>query len=120
MKNNQSSPKPNNRLINLLMQLLDWLTHLELSGDHIVEQDIGQRMLAVSLRDLIKRNKKQNHHTILKSKMKPNIRLTKLILQMHYWLSNLELSGGFVGEQDVGQLLSKPAYSNSIKGKKIK
>jgi hypothetical protein len=120
MKNNQSTQNPMNQIINLLLQLLDWLTHLELSDGHIVELDIGQGMSGSSLMDSIKRNKKYIHQAKSKSKIKPNNRLTKLILQLHHWLSHLELSGGFVGEQDVGQLLSKPAYSNSIKGKNIK
>jgi hypothetical protein len=112
MKNNQPAPNPMNLLINLLMQLLDWLTHLELSEGSILELDIGHRMPGSSLINSINKNDRYNNQA--KTKMKPNSLLIKLIMQLHHWLSHLELSGGFVGEQDVGQLHSMPAFSNSI------
>ena len=58
MKNNQSTPKPNNPFTNLLMQLLHWLTHLELSWGHIGERDKMERLPESSFESSIKGNRK--------------------------------------------------------------
>jgi len=48
MKNDQYTSKPINPITNMLMQLLHWLTLLELSGGHIIECEIEQNLLKLS------------------------------------------------------------------------
>jgi len=42
-----------------------------------------------------------------------------MLMQLLHWRSRLELSGGYAGEQDVGQQMPLPAYSISITGNKL-
>ena len=53
-----------------------------------------------------------------KSASKPNNQLTNMLMQLLHWRSRLELSGGYAGEQDIGQWMPLPAYSISILGNK--
>ena len=54
MKNDHDNSNPNNQISNMLIQLLHWLTLLELSGGHRCEHGIGQMMpestIAVSIK----------------------------------------------------------------------
>ncbi|MDP2334875.1 MAG: hypothetical protein Q8N05_00195 [Bacteroidota bacterium] len=117
MKNNQRTSKPNNRLTNMIMQLLHWMSHLILSGI-VGEKNIDQLMPASSTAVLLNGNKRIKNKSIKENKMKPNNRLTKLIRQLLHWISHLELSRGYVGEKDIGRLMPHPAFSGSTIGNK--
>ena len=116
MKNERMNTKPNNRLTKLIMQLMHWMSHLELSGGPVGEQDVGQPMLWPASISSFKGNEKINNQHKKQNKMKPNNRLTQLIIQLMHWMSHLELLGGSVGEQDVGQLMPLAASVSSFKG----
>ena len=120
MKTKQSASKPKNQLTNMLMQLLDWLTHLELSGGHTGEQNIGQLMPEPAFAGLIKENRINDNYPINEIQMKPNNQLTNMLLELLHWMSHLELSGGQVGRQYVGQLVPMTAFADSIKWMKNK
>jgi len=49
---------------------------------------------------------------------KPNNRPTSILMQLLQWLTNLELSGGSGGEQDVGKLIRVPIFESSLKREK--
>ncbi len=52
---------------------------------------------------------------------KPNNRPTSILMLLLRWLTNLELSGGSGGEQDVGELIRVPIFESSLKrGKEMK
>ena len=136
MKKFQSTSKSSHGLTNIIMQLLRWLTKLELSGGPVGEQDIGQilpespgKLMPVIL-NLFQdpythfmrlRNEfgvtssggflTFNKQTKNENTMKTNNRLTKLIMQLLRWMSHLELSGSSPGEQDIGQVLPEPAFA---------
>jgi len=49
---------------------------------------------------------------------KPNNRPTSILMQLLQWLTNLELSGGSGGDQDVGNLIRVPIFESSLKREK--
>jgi len=116
MKNNQSVPKTTYPLTNMLIQLLQWLTQLELSASHRGENYIWKLMPKLSCAVSINGNEKYNNHPINKNQMKPNNQLTNMLMQLLHWISHLELSEGHVGGQDIVQLLPMPALADSING----
>ncbi|MDP2338065.1 MAG: hypothetical protein Q8N05_16790 [Bacteroidota bacterium] len=113
MKNDLKISKPNKRFINLMMQLLHWMSHLELSGGILAEHDVGRQMPESSDPVLINGNGKIYNQDRYKNKMRTNIRLTNIIMQLLHWMSHLELSDGYAGEHDIGQLMPQSAGSGS-------
>lgn len=119
MKKDQSTPKLYWFFTNLRMQLLHWISHLELSGGRVGEHDIGQRLpVWVGLLS-IPEARKSNDPFLIENQMKRNIQLTKLIRQLLHWMSHLELSGGRTGEHDIGQMISETSFANSTPSKQI-
>lgn len=57
MKINQNAPKPIHPLTKIIMQLLHWMSHLELSGGGSGEHEIGLMMPQSSFPNSMKVNK---------------------------------------------------------------
>ena len=118
MKNEKSTSKLSDRLINIIMQLLRWMTKLELSGGAVGETDIGlsppEKGCELQVAGFLNPNSRHSELRTLKgNKMKPNNRLTKQFMKLLRWMAHLELSGGIIGDQDIWQLMPEPALAGS-------
>jgi hypothetical protein len=69
MKNEQSISKPNNRPTSVLMQLLQWLTNLDLSGGSGGEQDVGNLKTVPIFESSLKRGKEMKDQNVKKFEM---------------------------------------------------
>jgi hypothetical protein len=123
MKKVKSTSKLSYRLINIIMQLLRWMTKLELSGGPVGETDIGlsppEKGCELQVAGFLSPNSRHSElRTLKENRMKPNTRLTKQFMQLLRWMAHLELSGGIPGEQDIKRLMPEPAFADLINGNK--
>ena len=77
MKNEKITSKTSRRLTNLIVQLLRWISHLELSGGHGGEQDIGQLLPEPALAEPFNGNETMNYKYINNNKMKTKHQMLK-------------------------------------------
>ena len=77
MKNEQRISKPNNQPTSILMELLQWLTNLELSGSSGGEQDIGNLKPVPIIESSLKRGKEMKDQNVKKFEMNIKSQLLK-------------------------------------------
>ena len=89
MKNNQTIPGPGSRLTKIRLQLLHWISRLELSGGIAGEQDVGRLLLSPALKGSLKEKEKIKVKTKNSIKMKSKHQILK-------WMAMLVILFGSV------------------------